>query len=104
MIYDYFRVTGAHDTVLDCADLFSITLRNDDVQEFDTRFFTACIREEADHFWAPLRPGLCIFAPFACVSRRHIHDGTADLVMGHKGFEKFTIGCHTLRRAALVIS
>ena len=37
MIYDYFRVTGAHDTVLHYADLFSITLRNDDVQEFDTR-------------------------------------------------------------------
>ena len=31
MIYDYFRVTGAHDTVLDYADLFTITLRNDDV-------------------------------------------------------------------------
>ena len=31
MIYDCFRVTGAHDTVLDCADLFSITLRDDDV-------------------------------------------------------------------------
>ena len=27
MIYEYFRVTGAHDTVLDYADLFSITLR-----------------------------------------------------------------------------
>ena len=38
MIYDYFRVTGAHDTVLDHADLFSIILRNDDVQEFDTRW------------------------------------------------------------------
>ena len=37
MIYDYFRVTGAHDTVLDYADLFSITLRNDNVQQFDTR-------------------------------------------------------------------
>ena len=36
MIYDYFRVTGAHDTVLDYADLFTITFRNDDVQEFDT--------------------------------------------------------------------
>ena len=35
-IYDFFRVTGAHDTVLDYADLFSITLRNDNVQEFDT--------------------------------------------------------------------
>ena len=38
MIYDYFRVTGAHDTVLDYADLFTITLRNDDVQKFDTRW------------------------------------------------------------------
>ena len=37
MIYDDFRVTGAHDTVLDYADIFSITLRNDNVQEFDTR-------------------------------------------------------------------
>ena len=37
MIYDYFRVIGAHDTVLDYADLFTITLRNDDVQDFDTR-------------------------------------------------------------------
>ena len=38
MIYDYFRVTGAHDTVLDYANLFTITLRNDVVQEFDTRW------------------------------------------------------------------
>ena len=38
MTYDYFRVTGAHDTVLDFADLFSINLRNDNVQEFDTRW------------------------------------------------------------------
>ena len=38
MIYDYFRVTGAHDTVLDYADLFSVTLRNYDVQEFDSRW------------------------------------------------------------------
>ena len=38
MIYDYFRVIGAHDTVLDYADLFSITLRDDDVQEFVSRW------------------------------------------------------------------
>ena len=37
MIYDYFPVPGAHDTVHDHADLFTITLRNDDVQEFDAR-------------------------------------------------------------------
>ena len=38
MIYDHFRVTGAHDTVLDYADLFSVTLHDDNVQEFDTRW------------------------------------------------------------------
>ena len=38
MIYDNFRVTGAHDTVLGYADLFSVTLRDDNVQEFDTRW------------------------------------------------------------------
>ena len=38
MIYDYIRVTGAHDTVLDYADSFSITLRNDVVKDFDTRW------------------------------------------------------------------
>ena len=35
-IYDYFRVTGAHGTVLDYADLCSVHLRNDIVQDFDT--------------------------------------------------------------------
>ena len=38
MIYDCFLFTGAHDTVLDHADLFSITLRNYNVQDFDTRW------------------------------------------------------------------
>ena len=35
MIYDYFRVTGAHCTVLDYADLFSVTLHDDNIQGFD---------------------------------------------------------------------
>ena len=34
----HFRVTGAHGAVLDYADSFSVTLRNDDVQEFATRW------------------------------------------------------------------
>ena len=38
MIRDYIRVTGAHDTVLDYADLLSVTLRDDNIQEFDTRW------------------------------------------------------------------
>ena len=31
-IYDYFRVTGAHDTLLDYSDLFSFTLHDDKIQ------------------------------------------------------------------------
>ena len=31
MIYDYLRVTGAHDAVLDYADLFSVTLHDDNI-------------------------------------------------------------------------
>ena len=38
MMYDYFRVTGAHGAVLNYADLFSVTLRGGNIQEFDTRW------------------------------------------------------------------
>ena len=38
MIYDYFRVTRARDTVLDYADVFSVTLHDDNIQKFDTRW------------------------------------------------------------------
>ena len=38
MIYDYFRVTGSHDSVENYADLFTIILRNDDIQEFDSKW------------------------------------------------------------------
>ena len=34
LIYEYFRVTGTHDSV----DLFTIVLRNDDIQEFDSKW------------------------------------------------------------------
>ena len=36
LTYDYFRVTGANDSVENYADLFTIGLRNDDIQEFDS--------------------------------------------------------------------
>ena len=36
MIDDFFRVTGAHDAVLDYADLFPVTLHDENIQEFDT--------------------------------------------------------------------
>ena len=42
MIYVYFRVTGAHDTLLDFADLFSVTHCNDKVQDFDTDLTKFC--------------------------------------------------------------
>ena len=37
MIYEYFRVTGAHEAVLDYSDLFRDTSHGDDIQDFDTR-------------------------------------------------------------------
>ena len=38
LIYEYFRVTGANDSVEKYADLFTIGLRNDDIQEFDSKW------------------------------------------------------------------
>ena len=38
VIYEYFRVTGANDSVENYADLFTISLRNDDIQEFDSKW------------------------------------------------------------------
>ena len=38
LIYKYFRVTGANDSVENYADLFNIALRNDDIQEFDSKW------------------------------------------------------------------
>ena len=38
MIYDYFRVTGVNDSVLDCAELFSVVLRTDNIHEFEIRW------------------------------------------------------------------
>ena len=38
LIYEYFRVTGATDSVENYADLFTFALRNDDIQEFDSKW------------------------------------------------------------------
>ena len=38
MIYDCFRVTGAHDTVSDYAVLLTVTFHDENIQEFDTRW------------------------------------------------------------------
>ena len=37
LIYEYFRVTGANDSVKNFADLDTVVLRNDDSQEFDSK-------------------------------------------------------------------
>ena len=38
LIYEYFRVTGANDSVENYADLFTVGIRNDDIQEFDSKW------------------------------------------------------------------
>ena len=38
LIYEYFRVTRANDSVENYADLFTIVLRNDDIQKFDSKW------------------------------------------------------------------
>ena len=38
LIYEYFWVTGANDSVENYADLFTIALRDDDIQEFDSKW------------------------------------------------------------------
>ena len=38
LICEHFRVTGANDSVENYADLFVIGLRNDDIQEFDSKW------------------------------------------------------------------
>ena len=38
LIYEYFRATGANDSVENYAGLFTIVLRNDDIQEFDSKW------------------------------------------------------------------
>ena len=38
MIYDNFQVAGANDSVENYADLLTVALRNDDIQEFDSKW------------------------------------------------------------------
>ena len=38
LICEYFWVTGANDSVENYADLFTVVLRNDDIQEFDSKW------------------------------------------------------------------
>ena len=38
LIYEYFRVTGTHDSFENYTDMFIVSLRNDDIQEFDSKW------------------------------------------------------------------
>ena len=38
LIYEYFLATGANHYFQNYADLFTIALRNDDIQEFDSKW------------------------------------------------------------------
>ena len=38
MIYEFFRATGAYEAVQGLSDLFTISLQNDDVQDFGVRW------------------------------------------------------------------
>ena len=39
LICEYFQVTGTNDSVENYADLFTVVLRNDDIQEFDSKWY-----------------------------------------------------------------
>ena len=54
IIYDYFRFTGAHDTVLDDADLFSITVETTTFRNSmrdGMKFYYQCRRFHRMIFW-----------------------------------------------------
>ena len=38
LIYEHFRVTGTDSSVENYTDLFTVVLRNDDIQEFDSKW------------------------------------------------------------------
>ena len=43
MIHEYFRAAGANEAVQGLADLFTMCLQNDDVQDFDVRWDRALL-------------------------------------------------------------
>ena len=49
MICDQFWVTRTHDSVENYTDLFTIVLRNDDIQEFDSKWDGILVYDENPH-------------------------------------------------------
>ena len=48
LIHEYFRVTVTNDSVENYADLFTVVLRNDDIQEFDSKWDEIFIINDAN--------------------------------------------------------
>ena len=51
LIYNYFRVTGVQDSVENYADLFTISLRKDDIQEFNSKWGRNSIVHDENPAW-----------------------------------------------------
>ena len=51
LIYDHFGVTGTHDSVENYTDLFTIVLRNDDIQEIDSKWDGILLSMTKDPTW-----------------------------------------------------
>ena len=51
LIYEYFRVTEANDSVENYADLITVALRNDDTQEFDTQWDEILLSMTQNPIW-----------------------------------------------------
>ena len=50
MIYECFRATGAYEAVQGFADVFTVRLQNDDVQDFDVRRDSCTINRNRSAF------------------------------------------------------
>ena len=46
LVHEYFQLTGANDSVENSADLFTVSLRNDDIQEFDSKWDGILVYDE----------------------------------------------------------
>ena len=57
MIDEYFRATGAYEEVQGLADLFTMSLQNDDVQDFNVRWDHALL-SVSEMFSDPILKGL----------------------------------------------
>ena len=57
LIYEYFRVTGANDSVENYADPSTVALRDDNIQEFDTKWdeiLSSMTQIPSDEIWESL--------------------------------------------------